>query len=559
VAALSAAPTSGAAPLDVVFADLSTGAITAWSWDFGDGASSTLANPAHTFITPGNYTVALTVSGPGGSDVAFAIDMVSVSPAAPGANFTASVVDGIAPLAVDFADLSTGAITAWSWDFGDGVSSTLASPTHVYAAPGLYSVALTVTGPGGTNTLLRTDLISVRHAVPVADFSATPREGFAPLVVALGDLSTGTITGWSWDFGDGSGSTVASPTHLFTTPGSYPVVLRVEGPGGSSTRQRTIVVRAAPAFADGSFEAQPEGLEPGTPWRVFRGNGIFVRAAGLEPGFPADGALLCDLGAEGSANATPPSNPGGAGVPAIGLSGLEQSFQFPVDAPHLFFEAAFVRNGSPSSAQNDFMSVDIGDGTTIWNLFHADTFSDFPRVSALHGLPMTEPRGVHVDLRALFPSANESTVLTLRFGVGNHGNGSRPARGWIDGFRFRPSATAVFRNGRGLNPVLYVASPAVIGGFFTVDIDGSLRPEARLALVVGRENPLAGSPLLGGELLVVGRKFFTLSVPLSGAPTTLRLPMPSDTALVGLRCSTQAILFGGGLTLSNAYDLRLGY
>ncbi|MEQ1893100.1 MAG: PKD domain-containing protein, partial [Planctomycetota bacterium] len=512
------------------------------------------------YTTPGSYTVALTVSGPGGSDTAFEVDLVSVEHPRPEALFTLDATSGIAPLTVAFGDASTGTITAWSWDFGDGTGSTLASPTHVYTTPGTYSVALVVRGPGGTDDEVRAGLVSVQHAPPVADFSATPRDGFAPLVVTFADLSSGAIDRWSWTFGDGASSALPSPTHLFATAGSYSVLLRVEGPGGTSSRQRTIVAREAPVFADGSFEQQTAGLEPAAPWLIFRGNGTRVRPVTGEPAFPAAGLLLCDLGAEGSANATPPSNPGGAGTPAFALAGLEQSFLFPLDAPHLFFEAAFLRNGPERSATtNDFMSVDIGDGTTIWNLYFADSFADFPLVSALHGLPMTAPERVHVDLAALFPAAGADTVLTMRFGVGNHGNGAASSRGYIDAFRFEPAASATFRNGHGQNPAFYGASPAVIGGSFTVSIDGSQRPAARVALVIGRQNPLAGTPLFGGELLVLGNKVFALTLPLRGVPATLTLPMPNDARLVGLRVATQGVLLGDGLLLGNAYDLRLGY
>jgi len=560
VAALAVDVASGIAPHAVQFADLSTGTITAWSWDFGDGASSTLAAPAHTYTLPGTYTVALTVSGPGGSDTDFAVDLVWVGHPAPMADFDVDVPSGIAPLAVQFTEQCEGMVTSWSWDFGDGSSSTLSDPGHTYALPGTYSVTLHVTGPGGFDAHVESGLIQVRHAPPVADFSASPREGFAPLGVAFGDLSTGTITSWSWDFGDGTSSALDSPTHVFTLQGSFPVVLRVRGPGGESTRQRTIVARQAPAFADGSFEEQAAGLAPGTPWRVFRGNGHVVRSAPLADEFPLDGANGCDLGAEGSAGALPPTQPGGAGNPATGHAGIEQSFLFPVEAPHLFFEAAFLRRGpTASSTQNDFMSVDIGDGTTVWNLFHADTFASFPLVSSVHGLPMTAPERVHVDLAALFPQADASTVLTLRIGVGNHGNGAQSSRGYVDDFRFEPSATAVFRNGSGLNPALFSASPAVIGGSFTLGIDGAARPSATLAIVIGRQQPLSVLPLGGGEILVGGKKLFSLVLPLQGQASSLTLPMPDDPALVGLPASTQAVLFGGGIVLTNAYDLRLGY
>ena len=67
-AAFTAMPTSGHVPLVVSFTDQSTGGVTSWSWNFGDGATSTERNPTHTYRTPGTYTVSLTVTGAGGSD-----------------------------------------------------------------------------------------------------------------------------------------------------------------------------------------------------------------------------------------------------------------------------------------------------------------------------------------------------------------------------------------------------------------------------------------------------------------------------------------------------------
>ncbi len=80
------------------------------------------------------------------------------------AHFSADVVRGAAPLRVSFQDESRGAITSWSWDFGDGAHSVERSPTHDYDQEGHYGVALTVRWPGGAHTLARPALIEVRHA-----------------------------------------------------------------------------------------------------------------------------------------------------------------------------------------------------------------------------------------------------------------------------------------------------------------------------------------------------------------------------------------------------------
>jgi PKD repeat protein len=83
VADFGAVPSRGAAPLTVSFTDSSSGDVTAWSWDFGDGYVSTSPNPSHTYTEPGIYTVRLTVSGPGGSNAVTAADYVRVSSPSP--------------------------------------------------------------------------------------------------------------------------------------------------------------------------------------------------------------------------------------------------------------------------------------------------------------------------------------------------------------------------------------------------------------------------------------------------------------------------------------------
>jgi PKD repeat protein len=153
VAAFSANPTSGEAPLTVSFADASTGAITDWAWDFGDGGSSAEQDPSHQFTNAGDYKVELTVTGPGGSDSAIAFISVSEPPPpAPVAVFSANPISGEAPLTVSFTDQSTGEITDWAWDFGDGGSSAEQDPSHQFTAAGSYLVTLMVTGPGGSNS-----------------------------------------------------------------------------------------------------------------------------------------------------------------------------------------------------------------------------------------------------------------------------------------------------------------------------------------------------------------------------------------------------------------------
>ena len=126
-----------------------------------------------------------------------------------------------------FTDSSTGtSITNRRWDFGDGNISNYAAatnPSHRYSSIGAYSVNLTVTNAGGSNSQLRSNYITVSApppAAPVAAFTGTPVTGTAPLDVTFTDSSTGTsITNRRWDFGDGNISNYAAatnPSHRYT-------------------------------------------------------------------------------------------------------------------------------------------------------------------------------------------------------------------------------------------------------------------------------------------------------------------------------------------------------
>jgi len=183
IAEFGANSTTGAVPHLVQFGDLSTGTVDAWAWDFdGDGSvDSTSQNPTHVYDFPGSYTVSLKVSCNGGEDTETKADYIVVTPTPPGASFSASVTEGTAPLDVDFTDESTGDVDTWVWNFGNGADTSAAQhPSYSYTDAGVYAVALTVTGPGGTDTFTRYAYIQVRDVtsntwyVDAASVAATP-------------------------------------------------------------------------------------------------------------------------------------------------------------------------------------------------------------------------------------------------------------------------------------------------------------------------------------------------------------------------------------------------
>lgn len=136
--------------LQKTFTDNSTSnqPITAWLWDFGDGNTSTMQNPSHTYATAGIYTVCLTTTNACGNDsICKFIDASCADPAS-SYNYSANY------LAVSFSDLSTSGntISSWMWDFGDGNTSTMQNPSHNYATGGTYKVCLTVSDDCGNDS-----------------------------------------------------------------------------------------------------------------------------------------------------------------------------------------------------------------------------------------------------------------------------------------------------------------------------------------------------------------------------------------------------------------------
>ena len=265
-AEFTAEPTTAPDKTTIQFTNQSTGNITSWLWDFGDGTTSIDPNPSHLYKDPRTYTISLTVTGPDGSDTETKESYIQLFiPEIPDADFTREPISINAPTTVQFTDTSTcpatlvivtngtlfftsiesasdGGITTWTWDFGDGTTSTERNPVHTYQEAGTYTVSLTVVGPGGSDTESRKGYIQLTMpSAPVADFTAKPRSGNGPLVVQFTDTSTGHVSSRLWDFGDGTTSTEQNPIHtyIFRDAGDFTVSLSVTGLGGTDTETKT--------------------------------------------------------------------------------------------------------------------------------------------------------------------------------------------------------------------------------------------------------------------------------------------------------------------------------
>jgi PKD repeat protein len=153
---ITANPANGTVPLTVRFSSSSVDsaghAINNWNWTFGDGSTSTVQNPSHTYTAIGAFYVALIETNNNGG-VTAGLEGTSITVSAPTIAFTASPTNGMVPLTVDFSsssvDSAGNTISHWNWIFGDGSTSTAQNPSHTYAMPGTFSPTLIATNNNG--------------------------------------------------------------------------------------------------------------------------------------------------------------------------------------------------------------------------------------------------------------------------------------------------------------------------------------------------------------------------------------------------------------------------
>ena len=157
---------------------------------------------------------------------------------APIAAFSFTGAGANAPANVAFTNSSQNA-TSYSWDLGDGGTSTDVNPTHTYTVAGTYNVKLTATGTGGTNSITKSLTINAPTVMPVANFTYTGAGVNAPATVTFTNTSQNATT-YSWDFGDNGTSTATSPSHLYTSGGTFTVTLIATNSNGSNTIQKTV-------------------------------------------------------------------------------------------------------------------------------------------------------------------------------------------------------------------------------------------------------------------------------------------------------------------------------
>ncbi len=234
----------------VKFIDKSDGNIKTWSWDFGDNFKSNNQNPTHTYLKSGDYSVRLIVFDGNVYDTLSRKNYIQLRVKA---GFEASDLNIIAPFQVDFKNTSQGENTIFKWYFGDGDSSNITNPTHIYTKAGKFDVKLIVSDGNYSDTLNKAAYITVKLPL-LANFEVSNNIGETPFKVQFSDKSTGDIKSWKWKFGDGDSSLVQNPNHTYTKEGNYTVSLIVSDGNKSSTYTKEKFISVAKTGVNDLFE-----------------------------------------------------------------------------------------------------------------------------------------------------------------------------------------------------------------------------------------------------------------------------------------------------------------
>lgn len=243
------------------FFDLSTGPVTTYLWDFGDGSISELKDPSHIFYEDGSYEVSLSVASDAGCGSVYK-DVVRVLPV-PTIFSIISPEERCGPGDVQFGAVVGGGTPPYTylWDFGNGITSTSPSPIITFSSPGTYTVSLYLSDSNGCGTDAERSIEILNK--PVADFivwntceldkygNKNPVEPF--------NTSSGSIVSVLWDFGDSSTSTLFNPSHIYGNSGDYVITLTVYEESGC-VDSITHPVRIYPTPVALSLSANPQQL-----------------------------------------------------------------------------------------------------------------------------------------------------------------------------------------------------------------------------------------------------------------------------------------------------------
>ncbi len=205
------------APIDFKSTSISKTSIDTYNWQFGDGQTATEQEPTHTYQKIGNYTVKLFAKNAVGCADSM-IQHITIGKAGADFVFANTCTNSV----VKFTDSSSTVPISSSWTFGDGSTSKLKSPTHVYTMPGTYTVTLQADFGTCTGTISKKITVAAR---PTASFTASSSEVCKlPFAVTFSNTTTGADS-YNWIFGDNKTATDKNPSHTYTEQGFFDVTL----------------------------------------------------------------------------------------------------------------------------------------------------------------------------------------------------------------------------------------------------------------------------------------------------------------------------------------------
>ncbi|WP_165229491.1 PKD domain-containing protein [Aquisphaera insulae] len=274
------APSTGTAGTPVSFkatatdpSPADTAAGFTYAWNFGDGTTGTGATPTHAYASAGNYTVSVTAKDKDGGVSTAATSTLTITSSSSLTVSAGGALTTTENTSVTFAGAVTGGsapYTAMYWNFGDGATATgTLTPTHTYADNGIYNVVLAVTDSAGS-TATSTMVVNVANVAPTASISGPTNGNVGSPVAFVGsakDPNTADLLAgfaYNWAFGDGTTGTGQTPSHSYSSPGTYTVGLTVtDKDGGTSVLSTaTIVIVAATVIPIDATWLQANGPAP---------------------------------------------------------------------------------------------------------------------------------------------------------------------------------------------------------------------------------------------------------------------------------------------------------
>ena len=374
--------------------------ITGYYWDFGDGNTSNLEHPQHTYSTDSTFLVQLTISTASGCVKNF---QVSVTSTCSSPSCEADYTYAINACSVSFTNssFSTQQIISFEWNFGDGNTSNQEHPVHTYSSSGFYQVVLKITTADSCTSFHFEGLAIQCNTNPTCEagfsFTSSNCSTFTFMDTSLVD-SNATVT-YAWDFGDGNTSAQANPSHTFNNNGSYQVCLSITTSDScTSVICQNVQVNCTIPTCDASFTTNTgncpfvnftntSSSQPGNITSYFYdfGDGTSATTANALHKYTANGTYISCLTittSDGCSSTT---------CDTLVISCIPQ--------PSCNADFSTTSNNCPSIAFNN-LSTTNNDTIVSWNWQFGDGAEDSVNYNALHTYQSNGTYTVHLTIEA---------------------------------------------------------------------------------------------------------------------------------------------------------------